>query len=874
MKAFLSMILLLGLLTACAQAPAPESTNLQAQADATPVFINELHYDNDGSDVGEAVEIAGLAGTDLTGWSLVAYNGSGGAPYNTVPLSGTLPDEGSGFGTLAYGVNGLQNGAPDGVALVGADGVVRQFLSYEGAFTASGGPADGLTSSDIGVSEGSSTPTGFSLQLTGTGGTYDAFTWAGPAAASFGKVNDRQTFVFAGNAPILTNCATPVFVNAGEAASQTVSAADADGTVTSVALTNIEPAADGVTLTDVSPATEPGGAATATLQFADTLSDSSYSVTLTFSTNDAEPQTADCTLVVNVVQAVKIHDIQGSGDTSPLEGRVVTVTGVVVGDFQANDGDALDTDLDGFYVQEEDEDADADPATSEGVFVYAPDAADVAQGDLVTLTGEVTEFKGLTEVTNLTGLQILGTAPLPTPTPVTLPVASEAGLERFEGMYVVFPQPLVISEYFNFDRFGEIVLSLPLPESEGRVFQPTSYLDPDTQKAAIANVQNLIERSRITLDDGRAAQNPDPARHPNGAVFSLNNRFRGGDVVQNATGVLEYRFDTYRVQPTTGADYREENPRPAAPDDVGGTLKVASFNVLNYFLTLDEGQNSCGPAQNQECRGADDAEELERQRAKIVSALSVLDADAFGLTELENTPGVEPLQDLVTGLNELAGTDTYAFIDTGTIGTDAIRVGILYKPAAVTPLGSYAVLDSADDPRFVDTKNRPALAQTFVGADGGVFTLVVNHFKSKGSGCGAGDDDPLQGSCNLTREQRGGGARRLVGDRPHPQRRPGRAPHRRPQLLRRRRPYRRAARGCGRHARHRGRLYRPRANLRRRIRVLVLVRRAVRLLGLRAGEHLLGYPSQRHDDLAHQRRRTRHFRLRHLIQESGSGRAL
>ena len=369
MKAFLSTLLLLGFVTACAQSSADSSA---------AVFINELHYDNDGSDVGEAVEITGPVGTDLTGWSLVAYNGSDGAPYSTVFLSGTIADQGGGLGTLAYVVTGLQNGSPDGLALVGPDGAVVQFLSYEGAFTATGGPADGLTSTDIGVSEGSSTPAGLSLQLTGTGGTYDDFTWTGPAAASMGEVNSGQTFVFAGNAPIITDCAAQVRVTAGGSTRQTVSAADADGVVTSVALTNVEPEADGITLSDLSPATEPGGVATATLNLADTLTDSSYSVTLTFANNDAEPQTADCTLVVNVVQAVKIHDLQGSVDASPLEGSVVTVTGVVVGDFQGDDGDALGTNLDGFYIQEEVADFDDDPATSEGVFVYVPEAADVA----------------------------------------------------------------------------------------------------------------------------------------------------------------------------------------------------------------------------------------------------------------------------------------------------------------------------------------------------------------------------------------------------------------------------------------------------------------------------------------------------------------
>ncbi|MEO1691144.1 MAG: endonuclease, partial [Cyanobacteria bacterium J06631_6] len=144
-------------------------------------FINELHYDNDGTDTGEAIEIAGSAGTDLSGWSVELYNGNGGSLYNTTNLSGTIPDQDNGFGTVAinYPSNGIQNGSPDGIALVDSNGEVVQFLSYEGSFTAVGGTADGQTSTDIGVAEDSSTPTGFSLQLTGTGTDSDDFTWNG-----------------------------------------------------------------------------------------------------------------------------------------------------------------------------------------------------------------------------------------------------------------------------------------------------------------------------------------------------------------------------------------------------------------------------------------------------------------------------------------------------------------------------------------------------------------------------------------------------------------------------------------------------------------------------------------------------------------------
>ncbi|MDX1436452.1 MAG: lamin tail domain-containing protein, partial [Anaerolineales bacterium] len=120
----------------------------------TPVFINEFHYDNEGTDTGEFIEVAGPAGTDLTGWRLVLYNGNGGAVYSDETLTGFLGDQQNGFGTLhqTYPSNGIQNGSPDGIALVDDTGTVIQFLSYEGTFTAVGGPADGMTSVDVGVS--------------------------------------------------------------------------------------------------------------------------------------------------------------------------------------------------------------------------------------------------------------------------------------------------------------------------------------------------------------------------------------------------------------------------------------------------------------------------------------------------------------------------------------------------------------------------------------------------------------------------------------------------------------------------------------------------------------------------------------------------
>ncbi|MCA8953612.1 MAG: endonuclease [Planctomycetes bacterium] len=156
-------------------------------------WINELHYDNAGSDVGEFVEIAGPAGTNLGGWQLVGYNGSGGGSYKTVNLAGTIPSQQNGYGAVSFVFSGMQNGAPDGIALISNTGTVVQFLSYEGTFSATSGPAAGVTSTNIGVSETTSTSVGYSLQLGGTGHAYADFTWQTPRNDTPGAVNSGQT---------------------------------------------------------------------------------------------------------------------------------------------------------------------------------------------------------------------------------------------------------------------------------------------------------------------------------------------------------------------------------------------------------------------------------------------------------------------------------------------------------------------------------------------------------------------------------------------------------------------------------------------------------------------------------------------------------
>ncbi|NRA09672.1 MAG: endonuclease [Myxococcales bacterium] len=167
-------------------------------------WINEIHYDNAGADSQEGFEIAGLAGTSLTGWQVVAYNGSGGTVMASLALAGVLPDAGDGFGFAWFDMAPLQNGPADGLALVDPSGAVVEFLSWEGVVTPGEGPALGIASTDIGSSEGSGTALGDSLQRVGTGGAGADFSWTAPAAHTRAAVNTEQVLVLALGVPSLS----------------------------------------------------------------------------------------------------------------------------------------------------------------------------------------------------------------------------------------------------------------------------------------------------------------------------------------------------------------------------------------------------------------------------------------------------------------------------------------------------------------------------------------------------------------------------------------------------------------------------------------------------------------------------------------------
>jgi len=279
--------------------------------------------------------------------------------------------------------------------------------------------------------------------------------------------------------------------------------------------------------------------------------------------------------------------------------------------------------------------------------------------------------------------------------------------EILEGMRVTLPQTLSVTETFELGRFGQLLLA------NGRLQQPTHIAAPGAPAQAVA-AQNAL--NQILLDDGSNAQNPDPEIFPAPGLSAINT-LRSGDTVSGVTGILSYDFGAWRVLPTSAPAFVPSNARPPAPIlPATSNLKVAGFNVLNFFN--GDGLGGGFPT----ARGANTALEFGRQKSKIVNALKGLDADVIGLTELEND-GYGPysaIAELTAALNAASGTTAWHYINPGLsqIGTDAIAVGFIYRNDRTTPLGTSAILDSSVNPQFIDTKNRPALAQTFRAING------------------------------------------------------------------------------------------------------------------------------------------------------------
>ncbi|MBE9638728.1 ExeM/NucH family extracellular endonuclease [Salipiger mangrovisoli] len=451
-----------------------------------------------------------------------------------------------------------------------------------------------------------------------------------------------------------------------------------------------------------------------------------------------------------------ISAVQGAGAASGKLGEMVSLSALVT----------LVT-SDGFYLQEEEADSDGNALTSEGIFVYTGGGYAVTLGDLVEVTGSVTEFLGLTEITSVSSVEILGSGyALPAATVLALSPDETPNYEALEGMRLSVTtgtsEALTVIENFNLDRYGQITVSA------GTQTQPTQLYDAQTEAAEIAALAAANANARLLLDDGVSTQNPDSYGNlPGGTGDDGNGVLDRGDDFSDAgttvrlgaevdgpvEGVLTYAFGEWTLnvaETLTLVEATNSGARSASPEEVGGSLQVASYNVLNFFTTLTGGT---GPDGTLEPRGADDDAEFARQASKLVQGIIGTGAEVLALQEIENN-GTTAIGTLVDLLNDEGTGASYAYVDpTGTgdfIGSDAITTGIIYDAAEVTVLYSDAlVYDEASSAAtyaiaselagsigrsFDDLqRNRPSVAATFRDNDSGeTFTIVSSHFKSKG----------------------------------------------------------------------------------------------------------------------------------------------
>ena len=581
---------------------------------AANVFFNEFHYDNAGGDVGERIELAGAAGTDLTGWSIVFYNGNGGGVYGSIALSGVIADEDDGFGTVAFDATGLQNGPPDGFALVDADGNVLQFLSYEGSMLATSGPAAGMISQDVGVIEDSGTALGLSLQLVGTGSSYEDFSWTGPVGDSFDAVNAGQDFT-APN-PFGSFRIDDAQVTEGDSGTSeiTFTVRRTGGTEGAV---SVDFAAVFGTDAQDADADDFSGPISGTVSFADGQSTAQVTLQVSGDT-EAEPSEFFTVALSNATGGADIRDgeatgiivnddpldldigqIQGEGHASIFVDNIVTTTGIVTA-VTSN----------GFYLQ--DADGDGNSATSDAIFVFGSGTG-VSAGDAVSVSGLVTEFRPGGDLSNLTITEITSPSVTVESSGNALPEALLIGpdgvlpptetidddgmtsydpatdgidfWESLEGMLVEVQNPVAVDAT---NSFGELW---------------TVASDGEGNLAA----SNVADSGLVVVEGGEGGLgvfnsgagsdfNPeriqiDTAGSMNGVEYAIPD-VTPGTVLENVTGIVDYSFGNYELRPVAEIVVAEEGAIAAETTALSGAanqLTVASYNVLNLDINDADG---------------------------------------------------------------------------------------------------------------------------------------------------------------------------------------------------------------------------------------------------------------------------------------------
>lgn len=480
-----------------------------------------------------------------------------------------------------------------------------------------------------------------------------------------------------------------------------------------------------------------------------------------------------------------IADIQGTGDASPIQGKTVTTRGVVTAAYPEGG-------LNGYYIQTPGTGGSdrADGAASDGIFVYSPDTvADISIDDHVEVTGTVSEHYGQTQIS----VSASGVETVDEPAEVVKPVedafpAGDEKRESLEGMLLQPSESLTVADNYNTNTYGEVVLAT----GEGTLDQPTDVHRPGTPEAKALEAENLDRE--VVLDDGATVNFLKADKDIPLPYLSKDDPVRvGAQANFTSPVVLGFDHEKWRFQPTTrltGDNAEAVQPttftdtRTETPEAVNGQVSLASFNVLNYFTTTGDQLSGCQYYDDREgnhitvrggcdARGAANAESLKRQETKIVTAINKLDASVVSLMEIENSAAFgkdrdDALATLVKRLNEAAGTEKWDFVDSPAAvpsDEDVIRTALIYQPAEVAPQNESTILDDQD----AFSNAREPLSQAFAPKDGTgeiekdkTFVTISNHFKSKGSGSGPGNEDSGdgQGASNADRVKQ---AEALVG---------------------------------------------------------------------------------------------------------------
>ena len=508
-----------------------------------------------------------------------------------------------------------------------------------------------------------------------------------------------------------------------------------------------------------------------------------------FVVGDASPQNSGVAPTPPPAPVTKtIEEIQGSGFSSPLKDTNVTTRGVVMAAYPTGG-------LHGLYIQTQGTGGAIDldsHTTSDGVFVdmgenTAPSAYP-ALGSFVDVTGIVAENFGLTTIVPgdpSAVVPVTDTFVAPTASSIVWP-GSNAKRESLEGMLVNPTGEYTVTDNYSLNQYVEIGLA----RGTKPLRQSTDVARPGAGAQAV-DAANATKA--VLLDDGAATNYlSGAARNQALPYLTPTNPIRvGSSATFTKPVIVDYQFGKYRFQPTkqlTGATTATDSPADfsntrtanATPQPVGGDLKIASFNVLNFFpetaadYVAEGGDHTCStfkdrvgdPVTADTCnpqgpRGAAEDEDLANQQAKIVKAINALGADVVSLEEIENsakfnTDRDSALDTLVAALNADAGSAVWSKAPSPAnrpllADEDVIRTAFIYKSAKVTTVGASKILTNS----AAFGNAREPLAQVFKPVGGKLnqqFLAVVNHFKSKSSGSGAdADAGDGQGGSNASR---------------------------------------------------------------------------------------------------------------------------